>query len=187
MVSGELRLQSMLRAMLEVIQPAIDPSRQLAIDQANIMIGTLRILLDQHDKTYQFRTAELRQYSALVRDLTDIAQGGSETHASARAAKALLAQVEAIAGLPIPSQAALTELVVAIRTAADELLRAAYADGTAAFRKAADRLVLDQAGKELLRERAWVRRAGFEADPSVLPPIEELLTDLDQGIATTRT
>lgn len=175
MIPTELRLQSLLRAMLEVILPAIDRSQQLAIDQANIMIGTLRILLDQNDKAYDFRMVELRQYAGQVRELLAIAEGGSETDAACRAAGAVLAQVGPIAALPIPSQAALTKSVLAIKTAADELLRAAFADGNPNFRRAAGRLVVDHGGSELLRERVWVRRAGFEADPSKLPSMEDTL------------
>jgi len=176
MVPSELRLQSMLRAMIEVIQPAIDRSQQLAIDQANIMIGTLRILLDQNDKAYQFRMVELRQYAKQVRELLELAQGGPETDASCRAAKVVLARAEPIAAMPIPTQAALSDLVLAMRTAADELLQAAHTDGNPAFRRAAARLVLDAGGKELVRERVWVRAAGFESDPRALPSMEELLS-----------
>ena len=176
MAPSELRLQSMLRAMIEVIQPAIDRSQQLAIDQANIMIGTLRMLLDQNNKAYEFRMVELRQYAKLVRKLLELAQGGPETHASCRAAKGVLARAEPIAALPIPTQAALTDLVRAMRTTADELLQAAHADGNPAFRRAAARLVLDAGGQELVRERVWVRAAGFEADPRALPSMEESLS-----------
>jgi hypothetical protein len=173
---SELRLQSMLRAMIEVIQPAIDRSQQLATDQANIMIGTLRILLDQDSKAYAFRMVELRQYAKQLRELLGLAQGGPETDACCRAAEVVLARAKPVAALPIPTQAALTDLVQATRTAVDELLQAAHADGNPAFRRAAARLVLDAGGKELVRERVWVRAAGFEAAPRALPPMEELLS-----------
>jgi hypothetical protein len=165
----------MLRSTTEVIIPAIDPSTQLAVDQANILVGNLRILLDQHDKEFQFRMVELRDYKKLVEGLVGIAKGGQETEARRAEAEAVLAKIAPTAALPIPSQADLSELAFAARTAADALTRAAFADGDSAFRKAAEGLVLDTGRKEILRERVWVRKANFESDPSALPSIEDVL------------
>lgn len=171
----ELRLQSMLRSMNEVIIPAIDKKAQLAVDQANILVGNLRILLDQHDKEYQFRVTELRQYVELVKGLVAVAKGGADTDASRNEAATLLARAGPVAELPIPTQVELTEQVRALRAAADALTKAAYADGDPAFRKAAGDLVLNAGGEEILRERVWVRKANFEAEPDALPAIEDLL------------
>ncbi len=174
--SHALRLQWMLRSLTEVILPALPREQQLALDQANILAANLRILMDQNDKAYQFRMTELREFAALTQALLQAAGGGEQTEASRQQAQAALQAAEPVAALPIPSQAELSALVLGLRAAADALLNAAIADGERDFQTAARRLVYAQSGAELLRERVWIRAAGFEAEPASLPPIEELLT-----------
>lgn len=173
--SHELRLKSMLRAMTEVLIPALDPKSQLAMDQAQLIVGNLKLLLLQHDKSYQFAMVELREYADLVRGMLDTADGGPESAAAKARAEAVLASVAPVAALDIPTQSALVDQVSAIKQAADGLLAASFADGDPVFRQAASKLVLAQGEKQVLRERAWVAPAGFEMDPGALPSVEELL------------
>lgn len=173
--SHELRLKSMLRAMTEVLIPALDPKQQLAMDQAQLIVGNLKLLLAQHDKTYQFAMVELREYAALVRDLLAKAEGGPRVGAAKTAAAATLAAIEPIAALSIPTEGELVDQVSTIKQAADDLLEASFADGEAGFKAAASKLVLAQGETQILRERAWVLAVGFEMEPEALPPLEQLL------------
>ena len=171
-----LRLTTLLRAMQDVVIPAIDPQKRLALDQAQIVVGNLRILLDQCDKTYQYEIVELREYHALVESLTNLADGGDSTRAERVAAQEALALSAAIASLSLPSQAELVALVRQLKSTADGLLRAAYQDGTQEFRRAADQLVFAQAERQLTRERVWLRKANFELDPAALPDLDAVLS-----------
>jgi hypothetical protein len=171
-----LRLTTLIRAMQEVILPAIDAQQRLALDQAQIVIGNLRILLDQCDKCYQYEMVELREYHQLVQALTQVAAGGDETGRELAAAQAALQASAPVARLEIPSQAQLATLVRTLKTAADQLLRAAYLDGKPAYRAAADQLVHAQAAQQLTRERVWLRQAKFELAPERLPSLDSVLS-----------
>jgi hypothetical protein len=181
MIDHDMRIKSMMRALTEVILPAIDRTQLLAVDQGNILLGTLRIMLRQNDKAYQFLMVELRQYTEVARQLVEMADGGDATQGACAETAAALAEAAPIAALAIPSQAELAVQVEAIKTATDLLLRAANADGAPQFRQAANRLVFDEGGKQLIRERAWVAGAGFELDPASLPPLEVLL-EMNAGV-----
>ncbi len=156
-----LRLQAMLRAMTEVIIPALDPSQRLALDQAQILTGNLRLLIDQTGKTGDYDRVEL-----------------AETRSLGRALAHLLARPADRFDGPAPAgEADLRDLLLATKQATDELIRAALAADDPDIRSAANGLVLDQAERQLLRERVWFRAAGFEIAPEALPTMDDVLRE----------
>lgn len=171
-----LRLTTLIRAMQDVVLPAIDPRNRLAQDQASIVVGNLKLLLDQCDKAYQYEWTELREYFDLVRALTDTLQGGAATAAARTDAQRVLAANGKLVALAVPTQAQLAARVRELKQTADDLLRAAYEDGEPSARAAADQLVHAQAGRQLTRERVWFRKAGFELDATRLPSMEDVLS-----------
>jgi hypothetical protein len=171
-----LRLATLLRAMQEVVLPAIDPKNRLAIDQANIVVGNLRLLLDQCDKAYQYEWVELREYFDLVSAISSSAQSSGNADEALQAADAALAASRALVAMEIPTQGELVARVRDLKGAADALLHAAYQQGSPEHRARVDTLVHEQAQRQLTRERVWFRKAGFELDAGQLPSMEDVLT-----------
>ena len=136
------RLQSMLRSMIEVIIPALKPDDQLARDQAQILVGNLRILSDQADRTYEYDMVELRECVALLKKLTDVVSGGEQTQSQKQAAIDVIADAEPIATLAIPSHEVLTARLLLVKAAIDAVITASGVDGTAQSRKKAVTAVL---------------------------------------------
>lgn len=166
-----LRLQSMLRAMSEVIVPALDPQQQLARDQAKIVIGNLQILMDQTDSGYDFLLTELREYASLLRELISLSGEG----AIRNRALEVLSVADPVAVAHIPGQRKLRELVSETKQTVNVLLEAVLDRGAANVRARAASLVLAQSEQQVLRERAWLRSSGFDPDQKSLPPIEAVL------------
>jgi hypothetical protein len=169
-----LRLQSMTRAMTEVVIPGIDPTRKLALEQAHLVVAYLGLLSDQHDKTFQYELAELRDARDLLTRLLARAQGVADAEIVRRAERCLL-ESGSIASLDVPTQARMTALVREIKSAADALVQSAYEQGDAATRTGVTQAVMDQAERQIRRERVWSRRAGFEIEPDKLPSLQEVL------------
>jgi hypothetical protein len=170
-----LRFQAMIRSLREVILPALPSGQMLAIDQANILVGYLRIMALQHDKVFDYLLAELSEYAALVNAMAeDAPDGQDEVVAAARAA---LAQAAPILKMSIPRESELAGVVKSLKQSADALLCAAQKNGTAALARAAANRVMEQAGRQITRERAWFRASGFELEADKLPSIEEVLYD----------
>ncbi|MET0987618.1 MAG: hypothetical protein ABW034_19660 [Steroidobacteraceae bacterium] len=186
--SHAARLQSMLRSMTEVIIPALNRDDQLAHDQAQILLGNLRLLSDQADRTYEYDMVELREYVALLKELTRIVQGGRQTTARKEAALGTLAEAEPIAALPIPEHQLLAARLTGVKAAVDALISAIYADGEPTCRKAAVAVVLSQAASQNRRERAWFRSAGFDSALNEVPSLDEVLsvTSANSGSPKTR-
>jgi hypothetical protein len=170
-----LRIQTMLRSMLEVIIPAIDPANQLARDQAQILVGNLRLLAAQADRSFEYELVELRELVEQLLRLHYAAAGGPVTGGARAAAGALLDRAQPVASLPIPRQAALSATVREARAAVDALLQASSVDGTGEFRRTIAQSVLEYSAHENLRERAWFAAAGLEVDTSALPGLDIVL------------
>lgn len=170
-----LRLATLLRAMQEVVLPAIDPKNRLAIDQANIVVGNLRILLDQCEKAYQYEWVELREYFNLVSEICSSARSDGRADDALDAADSALAESRVLVGIDIPTQAELVARVRDLKGAADALLHTAYQHGSPEHRARVDTLVHEQAQRQLTRERVWFRKAGFELDAGQLPSMEDVL------------
>lgn len=166
------RLAVMKRSLREVIIPAIDPERKLALEQANMLIGYLEMLGDQHDRQLHLDLAELRDYCGYTRELLELAG----TTADSREARELLLQAEPLEGLRLPTAQALRTLLRGLKSSADALLRGLL-DQHGERRAAAQSLALRQAERQLLRERAWIVKGGFELEPDKLPSIDSLLAD----------
>jgi hypothetical protein len=165
----------MMRSMLEVIIPALDPKSQLAQDQAQILVANLKLLSDQADRTYEYEMVELREFAALLRQLLECAEGGPETRAAQLAVTDVLHRVEPITALPIPRYSALATCARDACAAVDALLAASHTDGAAEFRATVVSAVLAQAASRNLRERVWFRAAGLDADPQSLPGMDDVL------------
>ena len=161
-----LRLQAMLRSLTEVIIPALDPSQRLAIDQANIVAGNLRILLDQTGRTDEYLRVELHEFRDLGSALLELAPDTPDAYES----RSALTEADAV------SEWALAEQLLRLKGTVDRLLKMTLASSDPSVAKAASVLVLDQARKQATRERVWFRGAGFELDPTALPPLDAVLS-----------
>jgi hypothetical protein len=170
-----LRIQSMIRSLREVILPALPNEQMLAIDQANILVGYLRIMAEQHDRVFEYLLVELSEYAELVSALTKDAQGGESIDGAVVTAQSALAKAAPVLRTSIPRQAELAALVKSLKLSVDELQHAARRNGTAAMRQASTKHVMEQAERQIMRERVWFRASGFELDAGELPPIDQVL------------
>lgn len=175
----ETRLKAILRSLQEVIIPAIDPGKQLANDQANIVVGNLLMLLDQHDKQVHYELAEIRDYSALLKELIKELQGQLLDKEVLDAGKALLEATAPVVKINLPTYEKLSLQNRTLKECVDTLLRTVLTDGQQDEIAATRKVVMQYAERQLLRERAWLMKAGFELDPNQIPTLDALLTNVE--------
>jgi hypothetical protein len=170
--SHALRLQTILRSLTETVIPAIDPEHKVALDQAHIIAGNLRILLDQIGRTGDYQRVELDEYRRLGAALLD----RLEDDRGAEDMRVLFRQ-------SIPEgERPLDDLLLRTKHAVDSLVRRGLSSEDEAVRRDCTAHVLDQAGRQLTRERVWFRAAGFELDADALPSLEEVLAAPDMPV-----
>jgi hypothetical protein len=164
--SAAERIATMVRALTDVVLPAIDPANSLAQEQARLVVGQLLVLASQRDETRLDRL-ELSSELELARRLLPVAPGGS-------------ASAAALAGLDVAvgtAAAASTENAASargpLRAAIEDVVRAASADGSPSLREATWSLVFAHARAQAERSRAWFAAAGFDDRPSA--PIADMI------------
>lgn len=150
------RLDSIVRALQEVILPALDAHQSLAIEQAHLSLAHIGIIRQQLDDAPRFELDEAETVLALARDLLGAADGGAATLS---AAKALRAAVDAAT---LDSPAAVRGATYEIGSAIEGLIHASHEDASNAFRTASLEQVLASGRKSALANRRWNLAAGFE-------------------------
>ena len=151
------RLDSMARALAEVILPALPADRSLAIEQASLILAHIGMLRDQLDGAARFERREADGMLALAREIGAAAAGGERTMA---AAATLRTAVDA-ATFDTPS--AVRATTGGVGEAIEALIAASGVDGDAAFKSRLFEHVVSAGRVSAARDRAWNQAAGFEA------------------------
>ncbi|MEH6759350.1 MAG: hypothetical protein V7676_17870 [Parasphingorhabdus sp.] len=169
----EIQIKSMIKAMTEVVLPAVDENNALAVEQAQLIIGHLNLIAVR--LPLQFR-ADRNALDRLISYTHDVLESSDGEQAALVAAQADAADVLSRA------KAEPQELVDAARRITEELddnIRAIF-DGD--DEKATNALMantLKMSEEQLLRDRSWLIMQGWEPDASIVPPIESLLEPLN--------
>lgn len=170
-----IQLQAVIKALSDVVLPAIDPDNKLAMEQGKLSIGLLSLLAQQLPMQFRFDCDELARLIATSGELSAQAQGGVAT----QAALAALNEAALVAGRTLDaarsSPADVEAAVRSMRTATGALITEVHRDGDAACRPAIQQTVLAMSKDQLLRDRSMMLMQGWEPDPKAIPPLAELL------------
>lgn len=170
-----LQIQTVIKAMADVVLPAVDPHNKLAQEQARLVIGMLSLLAERLPLLYRYECDELSRFLVLAETLREAA---NEVRGASQALRDLTAVVEVGSSVLTRARAEPRELEAAnfeLREKIGALVTAVYADPDCAQCKTIGTAVTAHAKDQLLRERAWLAIQGWEGDGSALPAIESLL------------
>lgn len=173
----ELQIQTMIKAMIDTVLPAVDPRNGLAQEQAQLIIGTLKLMAEQLPLQYRFDCDELTRQVSFAEELSaaldscpgPVAETVSALTSSVARGRTLLTR-------PLVDPAEIITTAREIRTALDHAVDAVFTDDSARNqREDIQRIVLDQSRDEITRDRVWNRAQGFDTESQHLPTIESLL------------
>lgn len=172
-VRPDIQLQAVIKAMIDVVLPAVDPEHKMAQEQARLVVGTLQLVAKRLPIAYRYDRDELNRYVALSRELI--------TQVDSKAGGAAMVQLEALAkqGADVLERARAepAELETAIfnlRAKVGEVIQTVHVEGGTAAQASVRKLVLSMSKEEQDRERALVVDMGFESDPAHIPPPIEI-------------
>jgi hypothetical protein len=177
---AEVQIASMIKAMKDVIIPALDRGNQLAGEQAGLVVGLLGLLARQLPLQFRYDRDELlRLQAAAGRLLNDLPASGlsAADPALQRLAderQAAAATLQRCVGEP----AELLESIHRLRAVLGELMDAVAAGTDEAAYRHVQQAILALSKEQLLRERVLLIMQGWEPDPAALPQIESLLSVL---------
>lgn len=169
----EIRLKAMIKAMTEVVLPAVDAGNAAAIEQARLVTASLAMVAEQIDHLHCYAATEARALSALASALTGEWQGGeglTVEHARDNALKAA-------ARSDVPTSV-LTGANRDLRGALCAALETCLASEDSARRARIEAVVLSESAELLRLERAFVAKSGFDVAPHELATIGQTLADM---------
>ena len=172
----DIQIQSILKAMADVVLPALDPNNPLAQEQARLCMGLLGVMASRLPLQYRYDCDELTRLRLLaqrLQQLPDVAQLAPQAlqvlTQGARQADDVLARA-----LAEPLE--VLDAVRALREATGNLVQEAFENDPAGRKTGAmQRAVLDASQEQLLRERSWLLGQGWEANPQDIQAIDTLL------------
>jgi hypothetical protein len=169
-----LQLKSAIRALTDVVLPAIDPGNKLAQEQARLTIGMLHLALQRLPLAFRYDLDELSRLLDLAAALSDHAGAHPQAQEIARELAPLIAQGKAVRARALADPAELQASSLALRERIGPLVTALTQDRSGPDLKPVSTLVMEHAKAQLLRDRAWLAPQGWEPAGS-LPDIETLL------------
>ena len=177
-IRPEIQIQVILKALTDVILPAVDQDNKLAQEQTRLAIGTLQLVAKRLPIAYRYDRDELNRYVGLSRDL--IAQVGKKAGGTVVGGlEALAAHGADVLDRARAEPAEMEKAIFDLRATVGELIEAVHTSGDPAAQAALRKLVLAAAKPELERERAAVVDMGWETDPRThAPPLEKQLPPL---------
>jgi hypothetical protein len=167
-----LRLKTVLKALDDIITPAIPQDADFAHEQLGLIKASLGLVIDQIPFEYAFMVQDARDHLALADKLSTFIAGDE-----ASKARLLQASGDVRATLPAVPPAVprlgrrLRDLKQVLEDAVDELCARRQGEELCAI----ERIVLDHSAARTIMERSWTIATGFETDPDAIPPIRELL------------
>ena len=167
----QTRIDNLMKAMQQVVLPALPADAALAREQAQLVIGHLSVIAQQWPRAAAYEAGNLEGLKSLGQALVHAAAGGPETGKAVTGVQARL-------GISTDSAdvVALQADIVALGYSIDRLIEAAGVDGTAAFHAASSGAVLAHAERQALRERIWCAGTHLDPDVAKLPPFESLFS-----------
>lgn len=170
-----LQVKIVLKALTDVVLPAVDPNNKLAQEQARLCIGTLQIMASRLPVAFRYDCDELGRMIALAGNLAEAAAGKS---VDADALAALGASRAKAADTLDRAKAAPEDIEQAsfeLRERIGALIPLLYSANDLDTLKDVGKLITENAREQLIRDRSWLIGQGWEPDPKAIPPIESLL------------
>lgn len=162
-----------IKALGQVVAPAVDPSNPLAVEQLRLVIQFLEMHVDrrQLQGRMDWRELELNvEFGGAV--LKEI---GAAAPAAARALERLVELGQAHLDQPGPAVSERQRLSDDIAAAISAVLVDRNTQGDGPGDPCVERIVLEHARRQLDIKRSWFLPFGFESDAKRIPPIAAVL------------
>lgn len=171
----ELQIQSMVKALTDVVLPAVDASNKLAHEQARLVIGTLGLMATQLPLQFRFDCDELVHLLELARELQRLTSGDHAVGVDCQELAARTVKAAAVLERAQADPREILESVRHLRAASSAVVSQVFREGDTVTQDRVQKTVLAASKAQLLRDRSWVLAQGWEPDPKSVPCITTLI------------
>src|ERR671915_325255 len=139
----ELRIQTVIDAMTQVVIPAIDAEDDLAQEQAQLVVGMLGALAQWLPLEYRYDRDELTRLLATADDVSSRLNGGVSTTQAREQLAAVASDAHDVLRRAMAEPRELLDAVRDVRSSLGEAVRATFEDGEPQSQQAATESVLE--------------------------------------------
>ena len=173
---SEIQIQTAIKAMTEVVLPALDPHDKIAAEQGQLVVGMLALLGQQLPLQYRFDRDELTRLHAFAAALHPRASWPASAREAFAEMDSAAAGAEDVLDRARAEPHELEESIKRLRHAMTSVVRTVFSADDADARSAVRDSVMAMSEQQLLRDRSWLLMQNWEPNPQAVPPIEELLS-----------
>ncbi|EPZ16239.1 hypothetical protein M622_13505 [Thauera terpenica 58Eu] len=171
----EVQLAAMIKAMSDVIIPALPQGNMLAVEQANLVVGMLNLMQTQLPVQFRFDRDELQRLVEAAQQLKAV---GTEDRVTAAGLEQVAVPCARATEVLERCKAGPDELYAAIlqlRGALCALVDASATSADIGARECIESILLAMSKEQLLRDRALMKPQRWEPDPAAVPDIDTLV------------
>lgn len=172
---ANFQIPTLIKALTDVVLPAVDPGNKLAQEQAQLIVGSLRLIAQRLPLQYRYDRHELASFLELGKQLEREAGGSPDLASAATSLASSIANGSAVFTRVGADPGELENANLELRESIGLIVQAAATLDDEPRRKAIESAVMAHAKDMLLRERAWLAPQGWEGKDSSLPSIESLI------------
>ena len=174
----DTQLQVSLRALREVVAPALQNGEKHVVEQLHLAIATLDFAKQRLPYARRYHRLELENYIGFAAEVravvgTDQTALRDQLAAAESAGKAELRRPEA----------EIEDYLIVARRLRELIASAVSAAIDKPHERALDLLIIERQKKFLLLQRAWFVPSGFELKPEDLPSLDQLLAQSENSAA----
>lgn len=173
----EVQIASMIKAMKDVVIPALGSSNKLASEQAGLIVGMLHQMSAQLPMQYRFDRDELARLLATADELVSVPVNDVNTHQALQDLGKQRSLAQEVLQTSLRDPADLRDAVFAVKEHVCKVIDTLAASSDMDSQLKVEKIVLNMSKEQLLRDRALVKTQGWEPDPAAVPPLQQLLAD----------
>ena len=170
----EIQIAAMIKAMKDVVIPAVAGTNKLAEEQANLVVGMLHLMAQQLPLQFRFDRDELARLVKTGEALREVPAGEGPARSVRDALVSRCGEAAQLLEKCRCDPADLQRAVQGLRGSICEVVEAFAASGGEGA-LSVERIVMAMSAEQLLRDRALMKPQGWEPDPAALPDITELI------------
>ena len=169
------QLQVSIRALREVVAPALNASEKQAVEQLHLSLATLEFMRTRLPYARRYYRLELETYLDLAQQVADIVANELPVQKTQLESSIALGKKE----LDRPTAENEDYLIVARQIR--ETISATIAEANEKpFAQRLNALIIKTSEQQLVQERVWCLPFGFELRPEDLPSLEDMLAGDDK-------
>lgn len=167
-----VQITSMIKAMTDVIIPALDADHKLAMEQAQLMVGMLHLMARQLPLQFRADYTELKQLVVYADTLKAIPTSDTTvTHAFRQLDEQSIVAIDRLDRAKV-DPAELVTSIHQMRETIGRIVTLIAATTDLDLQIQVEKVIIDLSKEQLLRDRSLMITQGWEPAPQAVPDIE---------------